>query len=89
MDRTHLYHGNCNARQLNQPARCTLLRSFTASSSVAFAVRQVVLGHLAATPIAEVVAQLAVDRRASIVGEITDALRSYVDGEQWTFISRC
>ena len=43
-----------------------------------------VLGRLAATPIAQLVAQMTVDGRAALVGEITGALTQYVDGEQWT-----
>lgn len=43
-----------------------------------------VLGRLAATPVAAIVAQMTPDGRRALVRDITDALTSYVDGEQWT-----
>jgi ubiquinone/menaquinone biosynthesis C-methylase UbiE len=39
-------------------------------------------GHLAALPMAQAIAQLARDRRAAIVKDMTEALRAYVDSEQ-------
>ena len=41
-------------------------------------------GHLAALPIAQEIARLAADRRATIVEDMTKALRGYVDRDQIT-----
>jgi ubiquinone/menaquinone biosynthesis C-methylase UbiE len=41
-------------------------------------------GHLAALPMTQTIAQLAAERRTALVGDITEALRSYVDGDQLT-----
>ena len=42
-------------------------------------------GHLAALPVAQTIAQLAAERRTALLGDITEALRAYVDGDQLTF----
>jgi SAM-dependent methyltransferase len=41
-------------------------------------------GYLAALPMTQTIAQLAAERRTALVGDITEALRSYVDGDQLT-----
>src|SRR5262245_60735020 len=41
-------------------------------------------GHLAALPMAQVIAQLPRDRCAALIRDMTEELRAYVDGEQLT-----
>ena len=41
-------------------------------------------GHLSALPIAQTIAQMAPDRRAALLQDMTAALRAYIDGEQLT-----
>jgi SAM-dependent methyltransferase len=46
---------------------------------------QFVPGHLAALPMAREITQLAPDRRAALLADMTQALSAYVDGEQLIF----